>query len=65
MIQEAHHTYNQLENKNNCHSWLPMGAECSRRCRFFIYSNCSTSYDLEDVPFMMWENIDKNEFLEL
>jgi hypothetical protein len=51
MIQEAHHKYNELQNKNNC--------------RFFIYSNCSTSYDLEDVPFMMWENIDKNEFLEL
>ncbi len=51
IIQEAHHTYNQLENKNNC-------------C-FFIYSNCSTTYDKDDKPFMIWENIDKNEFLEL
>ncbi len=49
MIQEAQETFHMLKNQNHC--------------RFFIYSNCSTSYDLEDVPFMMWENIDKNEFL--
>ncbi len=49
--KEAQQKYNELENKNNC--------------RFFIYSNCSTSYDKNDTPFMMWENIDKNEFLEL
>ena len=51
IIKEAHNTYNELENQNHF--------------RFFIYSNCCTSYDKDDTPFMMWENIDKNEFLEL
>ncbi len=49
--QETYNTLNMLKKQNNY--------------RFFIYSNCSTTYSKEDTPFMMWENIDKNDFLEL
>lgn len=33
--------------------------------RFYIYIECSTSYDVEDPPFMIWEHIDFNDLMEL
>ncbi len=33
--------------------------------RFHIYIECSTSYDVEDPPFMIWEHINLNDLMEL
>ncbi len=48
---EALSFYEALENKN--------------KIRFFIYTECATSYDLDDVPFMTWTRVDKDEFYDL
>ncbi len=43
--------YEALENKN--------------KIRFFIYTECCTSYDVDDKPFMMWTRVDRDEFYDL
>ncbi len=48
---EALSFYEALENKN--------------KIRFFIYTECATTYDLDDVPFLMWTRVDKDEFYDL
>jgi hypothetical protein len=48
---EALSFYEALENKN--------------KIRFFIYTECCTSYDVDDVPFMMWTRVDTDDFLDL
>jgi hypothetical protein len=39
--------------------------EDKSKIRFFIYTECATSYDIDDKPFMTWIRIDKDEFYDL
>ena len=33
----------------------------NKKCIYWIYVECCTSYDIEDRPFMMWDRIDRNK----
>ncbi len=35
-----------------------------KKCIFYIYTNVSTTYDLDDQPFMDWTRVDREEFCE-
>jgi hypothetical protein len=39
--------------------------EDKSKIRFFIYTECSTTYDIDDKPFMTWTRVDKDEFYDL
>jgi hypothetical protein len=39
--------------------------EDKSKIRFFIYTECATTYDVDDEPFMIWTRIDKDEFYDL
>ncbi len=39
--------------------------EDKSKIRFFIYTECATSYDIDDKPFMTWERVHKDMFYNL